>query len=246
MSNISGIVQIGQDLWSESASALHNLGALAFDEFGNRYRYVKNGGVALAAGHLLQEAAEDTNFRSMAVDTAAAIGATEVSVTLGGTAVTADLFKDGHLYVESSTGLGQHFRILSHEVQTSTTGSCNFTIDRPLKVALTTSSQVTVRKSAYDSVVDFPVTPTGGAVGIALYAMTISYYGWIQSGGDVPALYDTQTNSAADESAIMPSRDVAGSVTPVTEALAAPVHIGWGREQVSVDSTFGMVHLIID
>ena len=111
MSNISGPITIGQDLFNESAGRLHNLGALGIDEFGSRYRYVKAGAVALVTGHLLQEAAEDTNYRSMVVQAAAAIGATSVSVTLGGTAVTADQFKDGHLFVESSTGLGQQFRI---------------------------------------------------------------------------------------------------------------------------------------
>ena len=108
------------------------------------------------------------------------------------------------------------------------------------------TTQATVRKSAYDGVIAFPTTPTGGVVGIALQAMTIDFFGWIQSGGDVPALYDNQTNSAADESGIIPSRDVAGSVTVNLETLAAGVHIGYGREQVSVDSTMGMVHLTID
>ena len=238
---------LAQDIFTESSVQLQNLGALGLDEYGNRYRYVQNGGVALTTGNLLQEAAEDTNFRSMVVNTASAIGNDEVEVTLGGTAVTANMFDEGQLVIESSTGIGQLFRIKRHDVQTSTTGTCTFVLDRPLKIALVaSSSQASVRKNSGDGVVAFPVTPTGGAVGVALYAMTISYFGWVQSGGDAVALYDNQTNSAADESAIMPSRDVAGSVTPVTEALAAPVHIGWGREQVSVDSTMGFVHLIID
>lgn len=236
-----------QELFSESTTPQHQLGTLLVDETtGNKYRYAKAGASNLVTGHLLQEAAEDTNYRSMVVQAAAAIGATQISVTLGGTAVTSNQFTEGHLFVESSTGLGQQFRIVRHDVQTSTTGTCTFTIDRPLKVALTTSSQVTVRKNAYDGVIDFPTTPTGGVVGVALTALTAGSYGWIQSGGDVPVLYDTGGNSAADESAIMPSRDVAGSVAVVLETLAAPVHIGWGREQVSVDSTYGMVHLTID
>lgn len=245
MSNLSGVPTIGQDLWQESASRLHNLGALAFDEYGNKYRYVKAGLSALVTGHLLQEPAEDTNFRSMAVDVAAAIGDTVVSVTLGGTAVTADLFKDGHLYVESSTGLGQQFRIISHEVQSSTSGSCNFTIDRPLKVALTTSSQVTVRKSAFDGAIDMPTTHTGAPIGVALYAMTASYYGWIQSGGDCPVLFDTGTNTSQSVTGVEPSSAVAGSVMP-SAGTAGDIVIGHAREIVSVDSTYGLVHLIID
>lgn len=234
-----------QPLFEESQYQQQKLGELYISPFGDKYRYVQAGASALATGHLLQEAAEDTAFRSMAVQAAAAIGATQVSVTLGGTATTANMFDEGHFFVESSTGLGQQFRIVRHTV-TDASATATFYLDRPLKVALTTSSQVTVRKNAYDGVIDFPTTPTGGAVGVALYAMTASYFGWIQSGGDCPVLYDNQADSAADATAIIPSRDVAGSVTPNVETYAAAPIIGWGREQVSVDSTFGMAHLTID
>lgn len=240
------MTQLIQGLYDESSAQNHKLGEMYISPDGNKYRYVQNGGSALTTGNLLQEPAEDTAFRSMVVYEAAAIGAESVVVTLGGTAVTANMFDEGDLLVESSTGIGQAFKIVRHEVETSTTGQCRFWLNRPLKIALTTSSQVSIRKSSYDGVIAFPTTPTGAPVGIALYAMQASYFGWIQSGGDTVALYDTQTNSAADESALMPSRDVAGSVTAVTEALAAPVHIGWSRELVSVDSTMGFVHLIID
>ncbi len=233
-------------LYEESQYQEHKLGELFIDPYGRKFRYVQNGGVALTTGNLLQEPAEDTNFRSMAVAVAAAIGATEISVTLGGTAVTANMFDEGDFIVESSTGIGQVFKIVSHEVQATTTGVCKFKLNRPLKIALTTSSQVSVRKNSYDGVIAFPTTPTGGAVGVALYAMTANYYGWIQSGGDCAALFDNQANSAADANALKPSEDVAGSVTAVEEADVASPHIGWSREMVSVDSTMGFVHLTID
>ncbi len=235
-----------QDLYSESSVKQHKLGQLALDNYGNRFRYIKAGTVALATGHLLQESAEDTNYRSMVVQAAAAIGDAAISVTLGGTAVTAEQFNEGILLVESSTGLGQKFNIVSHTVQTSTTGTCTFTVDRPLKIALTTSSQVTVRKNPYDGAIDFPVTPTGGADGVALYAMTIAYYGWIQSGGDCGVLFDTGVNTSADVTRLIPSQDVAGSVSPDAAANVASPVIGYAREQVSVDSTFGIAHLTID
>lgn len=248
MGNLSGATMIAsQDLWTQSSVAQHKLGQLGVDTYGNRYRYVKNGGTALTTGVLLQEPAEDTNFRSMAVNTAAAIGTYDIAVTLGGTAVTANLFKDGLLVVESSTGIGQLFRIVSHTVQTSTTGSCTFTVDRPLKIALTTSSQVSVRKNPYNGVIEYPITTqTGGVVGVALYAMTASYYGWIQSGGDCAALFDTGTNTSNGVTGIVPSAAVAGSVKPAAETDASPIYIGYSREVASVDSTMCFVHLTID
>jgi len=235
---------IAQEIFEESQYQQHVLGSLGIDKYGDKYRYVKNGAVALVTGHLIQEPAEDTNFRSMVVASASAIGSDEVTVTLGGTAVTANLFDEGMLWVESSTGLGQQFHIKRHDVQTSTTGSCKFVLDRPLKIALTTSSQVSVRKSPYKAVIEYPVTTqTGGAVGVALQATTISYFGWLKSGGNCPVLFDTGGNTANDASAVSPSAAVAGSVKVF--ATSTPI-IGFSREVVSVDSTFGLVQLTID
>ncbi len=237
-----------QGLYDESEFQQQKLGEMYISPQGDRFRYVQNGGsAALVTGNLLQEPAEVTNYRSMAVANSQAIGDDVITVDLGGTAVTANQFDEGHIHIESSTGIGQAFRIKRHEVQTSTTGECKFTLDRTIKIALVAdTSQATIRKNAYDGVIAYPTTPTGAPVGIALYAMTVSYFGWIQSGGDVPALFDNQANSAADESGLIPSRDVAGSVTPDVETIAAGIPIGFSRELVSVDSTMGLIKLIID
>jgi hypothetical protein len=218
---------------------------LGVDKFGNRYRYVKNGLAALVSGNLLQEPVESTDWDNMAVPAAVAIGQTTVGVTLGSTATTADLLKDGHFFVSYGTGIGQSFRILSHEVAIAA-AACNFVIDRPLKIALDTTSKITVRKNPYNGVIQYPITTqTGGAVGVALYAMTISYYGWIQSGGECPVLFDTGTNTSNGISGIGPSSAVAGSVKPQTGAEGGIV-IGFARDVVSTDSYMGMAHLQID
>ena len=237
------MTDILQPLFEESTVAFHRLGQLYIDPNGDKYRYVQFG-VSAAAGSLLQEPAEDTNDRSMVVQAAVAIGATSIPITLGGTAVTANKFENGTLIIESSTGLGQKFRIVRHTVQTSTTGTCTFEVDRPVKIALTTSSQASVRKNAYDAVIIHPTTPTGGAVGVALYTYTAASYGWIQSGGDCPVLFDTGTNTSTEVTQIVPSAAVAGSVKPL--GTVGMVAIGYAREIISVDSTMGMCHLTID
>lgn len=237
---------INQERYSDSEFPLHKLGQLDTDQWGRKFRYVQAGGTALVTGHLVQEPAEVTNFYSMVVQAASAIGSTSISVTLGGTAVTAGQFASGDLVVESAAGLGQSFKILSHTVQTSTTGTCIFEVDHALDVALTTSSQVTVRKNSYDGVVDFPVTPTGAPVGFALFAVTAEYHAWIHTGGDTAVLFDNQTNVAADDSGIVPSEDVAGSVSAAEAADAAPTSLGFSRAIVSIDSTFGMAHITLD
>jgi len=234
------------ELYGSVAQQQHNLGELLVDNFGRKYRYVQAGAVDLVAGNLIQEVAEDTNYYSMVVQAASAVGSTTIAVTLGGTAVTADQFVDGDLTVESSAGIGQNFKIVSHDVQTSTTGTSIYQVDRPVETALTTSSQVTVRKNSYDGVIVYPTTPTGAPVGAAIAIITAAEHGWIQSGGDGSALFDTATNAAADAVAIGPSETVAGSVSALEAADVAPSQLGWSRAIVSVDSTQGMVRWTID
>lgn len=235
---------LSQDIFTESQYQLHPLGALGVDKYGNRYRYAQAGAAALVTGNLLQEPAEDTNFRSMNVAATAAIGVEEVEVDLGGTATTANMFDEGHLVVESSTGIGQQFRIVRHDVQSTTTGECTFYIDRGLAIGITLdTSQVSVRKNAYDGVIQTPATTqTGRVVGVALYAMTASYFGWIGSGGDFAVLMDAGTNTANDAQNLIPSVGTAGSA----EGENAPASIGHCREVASTDSTMNFAHLTID
>jgi hypothetical protein len=235
-----------QDLYTQSSTPQHKVGQLAFDSYGNRYRYVKAGGTALVSGDLLQEPAENTHFHGMTLQAAAAIGSKSIAVTLGGTAVTTGLFDDGILFVSAGTGIGQQFRIVSHDIQTSTTGTCTFVVDRPVAIALTTaSSKITVRKNPYKAVIQYPITTqTGGAVGIALYAMSANYYGWIQSGGESAVLFDNGTNTANGTTAIVPSAAVAGSVK--LAAADGANRIGFSRIVASVDSTMGLAYLTMD
>lgn len=236
-----------QSIYDESSVNSVQIGTLGISKWGSKYRYVKAGASALVAGELLQESVESTNYRSMVCAESAAIGATSVLVTLGGSAVTASQFEFGTLIIESGTGLGQMFRIKSHEVQTGTTSSCRFYLDRPLKVALVvTTTQVSVRRNAYNGVIEYPVTTqTGAPVGFALQANQASYYAWVQTGGEAVVLFDTGTNTSNGITAIAPSAAVAGSVAPVLDAVGAIV-LGYANEVASVDSTMGLVHLTMD
>lgn len=235
-----------QDIFAQGTTSPYaKVGQLAVDVWGNRYRYVKAGLAALVAGNLLQESAEDTQFVSMAVPSAVVIGATQITVTNGTTTVAAGDFVDGLLTVSTSTGIGQSFHIISHTTGTSG-AAITYNVDRPVLVALTTSSKVSVRKNPYDGVIQYPVTTqTGGAVGFARIANTLSTYGYIQSGGDTPCLFDNGTNTSNGATGIAPSAAVAGSVAPVLDAVGA-ITIGFARQVSSVDSTVSICHISID
>lgn len=245
MAQIAGLPVAGEDLYNSTAFAEHKLGTLGFDHFGSRYRYIKAGAVALVTGNLLQEPAEDVQFNIMAVPAALAIGVTDITVTNGTTAVTANMFDDGVLFVSFATGIGQQFRILSHTTGASG-AAITYSVDRPLKIALDATSKVTVRKNSYNGVIQSPATTaTGGAVGVALYALAASQFGWIQSGGAVACLADTGTNFSNGLGGVSPSAAVAGSVKPQSGAEGA-ILIGESLNVTSTDSNMLLVHLTID
>lgn len=202
------------DLFKYESNPSTNVGQLAMTDDGRMFRYVKAGGSALVRGNLIQESATDTNFKDMAVQAAVAVGGTTIPVTLGGTAVTANQFNGGLLVISSGSAmLGQVFTITSHDVQTSTSGTCNFNVQEQVQVALTTSATATVIANPYTAVIQFPATTaTGLAVGGAVSPIPANNYGWIQTHGMGTALGDSTASTAAAMS-LSPSTATAGAVT---------------------------------
>ena len=240
------------DIYTEHTSPQHKVGQMAMDQYGNKYRYVKNGAVALTTGNLLQEPVEDTQFDNMAVASTAAIGDDHIHVTNGTTTVTAGMFDDGILHVSYEAGIGQIFHIVNHTTGISG-AALIFNLDRPLKIACSTSSKVSVRKNPYNGVIAHPASlQTGGVVGVALYAMsastaTVPVYGWIQSGGEASVLFDdgTATSNGVTGIAASTSAAGAGGIMIQTGNEGADV-IGFARDVASGSAYQSIVHLNID
>lgn len=171
---------------------------------GKEFVRVLAGGSALVVGNVIQAPAISANFDDLVIPTAQAIGATQVTVTLGGSAVTANQFQGGS--VTFSTG--EERTIVSHAAQSSTTGNVTLILDAPLAVALTTSNTATMR-NLYAGVIQAPTTLTGAIVGVAVYAIPANTYGWVQAKGEVGILSDN--SSGAVGSAIANSAATAGA-----------------------------------
>lgn len=204
----------------------HQLGQLAYDRAGRAYRYVLAGASALVTGNLIQQAARDTAFTDMAVQAAAAVGANTISVTLGGTSTTANLFVGGTLAITVTPGIGQTFTIAKHTVATNGT-TCVFTTEEPVITALTTSSKVTVNSNLYANVIQSPTTRTGKTVGVAQFAIPLATYGWIGVQGVFAVLSDA-TIAAVGES-LSASTTTAGAVTKqvtLLETIGSAVVLG--------------------
>jgi len=199
-----------RDLYASSAEKQQALGQKGEDTYGRKFRYVKAGATALVVGNVLQSPARDTQFTGMAVASAAAIGVTTLALTNGTTTTTLDEFAGGIAVVSESTGIGQQFIIAGNTVATSG-AALTVTLKDGVRVALTTSSKVTLWKNLYNGVIVSPTTRTGKTVGGAIFPIAANEYGWIQTGGPGAALSDV-TVSAVGE-AVSPSTTTAGAVT---------------------------------
>lgn len=164
------------------------LGAKFVDQNGNAYRYCLVGGTALVPGKLYQAPAEITNHQDL-TPAAAAIGATQVTVTLGATAVTANQYAGGYFIVTVTPGQGYKYLISSHPAA-SGGATCVITLADPILVALTTSSRCDLVLNPYSGVIVNPTTASSAPVGVAVYPIAASSYGWLQTGGVAALLAD--------------------------------------------------------
>lgn len=201
------------DFYATDTNAFEDLGQYHMGSNGTGFRFVKAGASNLVKGNLLQSPARDTAFTDMAVQAAVAAGATIIPVTLGATSTTAGLFQDGSLHVTSSTGIGQTFTIVTHDVSANAT-TCNFTVLEPVITALATSSKVTAIQNQFNGVIQSPTTITGSVVGVAVKDIPASNYGYIQTHGICSVLSDSTVATIGQ--GVQRSTTTAGAVTQGT------------------------------
>ena len=207
------VVIAGQDLFSSVATAIHNLGELVHTNDGRSFRYAKAGGTALVVGNLQQAQAETTAHQNL-VAAAAAIGATEI-VTSAIT-VTANQYAGGWLMVSITPGEGYQYKIKGHAAATA--AAVTLTLEDPIEVALTTASNYDLVANPYSAVIINPTTATSAPVGVAVYPIVASEFGWLQTGGVANILNDGGSTVGTNVSA---SNATAGAVEAAVTAQAA-------------------------
>lgn len=202
---------------------------------GREFVLIQNAGTALVAGNLIQGPVTiGANHTNLACTTAA-IGATTITVTLGGTAVTANQYAGGFLVVNAGTGIGQTLKIQGHPAAALSTAVV-ITLEDPFQVAtLASDSKVTLQLNPYGSAngvdvrtsgcVVCPTTLTGPVIGvtvspIAASTATVPSYGFIQTKGVVGCLNDATTAIGLD---LMHSANTAGAVQTYVVATSGRV-----------------------
>lgn len=193
---------------------------------GREVTLVLNASSAIASGVLVQApasiGANHTGLAVVGTVTANPIGSTTLTVTLGGTASTLNQYQGGYAVVSAGTGIGQTLRIASHPAQTSTSGNLVLTLEDPLSVAVTSvDSKVSLTLNPYTNVIISPTTATGKSLGVTLYPLAASSYGYIISRGMTACLNIGATAIGLD---VMAGSGTAGSV--ITYVVATRNRVG--------------------
>jgi len=184
----SDLLITAPDLTYDSTVKALELGTKAVTPDGRGFRFCLAGGTGLVPGKLQQAPAEITNHQNL-TPSAAAIGVSEVTVTLGATAATLDQYAGGYLVVTTTPGQGYQYKIKGHPAADSA-ATLLLTLEDSIRVALTASSVVDLVLNPYSGVILNPTTLTSCPVGVAVTGVTLAQYGWIQTGGVATLLAD--------------------------------------------------------
>ena len=174
---------------TSSSTKEANFGTKAETVDGRIYRYCSAGSSALVNGTMQAASAPVANHVNESVQAAAAIGVTKVSLTLGATLATIDQYAEGYLVINDAAGEGHSYLIANHPAADSA-ATLVVTLLEPIKVALTTSSEYTLVKNPYDSVVQAPTTEVSGPVGVSPFDIPANEFGWLQTHGVASVLIE--------------------------------------------------------
>ncbi len=167
---------------ANTADRYHTLGQRMEYDDGRKFRYVLAGGVTLVVADLIQGVVVVAADSNLAVQANWAIGDTSGTVTAQGSAAI-DFYKGGWTGITNTPGIGYAYKVLSHPLFAGATKTITLFADDPIRVALTTSSEVSFIPDPYNGVLQAKTTITNKIVGAAQTPITNAQYGWVQTGG---------------------------------------------------------------
>ena len=191
----------GQDKEMTSGKK-HRLGTKMAMTDGRIFFYGKAGEAITAGKVTMMKATGADHISDLAIAAAVAADASQITITNGGTTAitgsgkfTGDFttegdYVDGYVFVNDEAGQGQSWRIRDHSTAaTSATLTVDFYDGDTVRTALTTSSQVGLAKSLYDSLEVWDVNDIDGPIGgVPSCDQTSGYYGWYQTAGPAAVL----------------------------------------------------------
>lgn len=228
------IVGVPDNIFTPTATQEYPIGArLRYRNWTFHYAYA--GGTELAAGKLVYST--DTPAEAnVTVGTAAAIGATEVP-NITTTAAEANL-DNGVMIVNDVAGEGHTYAIKRSAANADTATSTDVWLYDPLRVALTTSSQVELYSNFFYDI-DIATDVNNLVAGVPMMVVTANYYFWLTTWGPVSCLSGATT--VAGEPIIPHATD--GSVGPAT-AVTEQMTIGRALTG-GTDTEYNGIHLML-
>lgn len=197
----------------DTGDSSHNLGEQVRLADGRAFRYACAAST-VTVGNLNGAPAPIGNHANMAT-AAAALGATQVTVTPAATGGNANIYAEGYLVVNDAVGEGRTYKVKGHPAITS---SVAFTVDLfdPIRgLALTSASETTLVHNAYNLHVEATVATTRGA-GVSMVTQAAADYGWLQHAGVASVLIGTAATLGSPLSA-----ESSGKVNDVADLYGA-------------------------
>ncbi len=222
----------------DTGDSTHNLGEEVNISDGRQFRYGKAAST-VAVGKLNQAPAPISNHANMTT-AAAALGATQLTVTPGATGGAANIYAEGYLVVNDVDGEGRTYQVKGHPTITS---SVAFVVDLfdPIRLALTANSQTTLVHNAYNDHVEATVATTRGS-GVSLVAQAAGDYAWLQTKGVASVLIGSAATLGSPLSA-----ESSGKVNDVADLYGASATniVAWASIQAGVATEYNPVYLQI-
>ena len=201
-----GGIPIQQGIYEESITKKCELGRLLPFLDGRCFRYCyKATGAGITQGHMAAAAGlnDDTDKKTQTGMTnaisGASIGAKVIKVLLED-AVAANLFEDGLLTIEDSTGAGYCYRIKSNKAGGAAVATpCELTLYDSIVVALSATTVLSLTVNKWKNVVVAPAVEVSPYVGVPLIVITAEYYFWAQTKGYAAVMADTASGPKQGE-----------------------------------------------
>lgn len=235
-----------QTIFEESSTQQYTLGTQLWYPNGDKFRYTKNGGTALAKGYMTCSATNTANCVAEAQGTSGtsvAIGDQEIVVDVtNASGITDDLYAQGWLSVDTSTGAGDLYKILACSLLTTTTA--RLLLETPIRTAWAAGTTISLLRNRWRDVVVFPTTATQPATGIPLIAVTANYYCWLKTRGEAPCIVDTGDTIVLGELVGKPGTHAVAGACGVPTAGTSDV---WGVVRyVVAAASFAVIDLRLD
>lgn len=205
-----------------TATQQHAMGRIleADDGTGRKWRYCKNGAVALVQSYLVSAEAPSANGLEI-VQTGYTMSVGDIIfnmlLTTGHNYSDHEL-TDGWLYVNKvATVLGDQYLIKDNWIVTAdTVMKVEIADENGIRHAIAATHELSVVKSEYRDVVVTPTTQAAVIVGVPNVAVTANYYFWAQYKGPCTVIVDTSETIVIGEPVGYPATpNVAGAIGPI-------------------------------